>query len=115
MNRPVARIPGRALMLRPLDRKVFGHNINRATNNPIRPPPRLLRSPPLSSPGLFAATTALDSLLFRDAFGTPEMRDVFVDRSTIARYVDVEVALARAEARCGVIPEAAAQQIASMV
>jgi 3-carboxy-cis,cis-muconate cycloisomerase len=64
---------------------------------------------------LLAATTALDSLLFRDAFGTAEMRDVFSDRSTIARYIEVEVALARAEARCGVIPDAAAQQIASAV
>jgi 3-carboxy-cis,cis-muconate cycloisomerase len=53
--------------------------------------------------------------LFRDAFGTPEMRDVFSDRSTVARYIDVEVALARAEARCGVIPEEAARQIASAV
>jgi 3-carboxy-cis,cis-muconate cycloisomerase len=53
--------------------------------------------------------------LFRDAFGTPEMRDVFSDRSTVARYIDIEVALARAEARCGVIPEEAAQQIASAV
>jgi len=43
-----------------------------------------------------AATTALDSLLFRDAFGMPEMRDVFSGRSTIARYIDVEIALARA-------------------
>jgi 3-carboxy-cis,cis-muconate cycloisomerase len=64
---------------------------------------------------LLAATTALDSLLFRDAFGTPEMRDVFSDRSTIARYLDVEVALARAEARCGIVPEAAAREIASAV
>jgi 3-carboxy-cis,cis-muconate cycloisomerase len=48
------------------------------------------------------ARTALDSLLFRDAFGTPEVRDRFYDRSTVARCIDVEVALARAEARCGV-------------
>jgi 3-carboxy-cis,cis-muconate cycloisomerase len=54
-------------------------------------------------------------LLFRDAFGTPEMRNVFSDRSTVARYIDVEVALAHAEARCGVIPEEAARQIASAV
>ena len=50
------------------------------------------------------ATTVLDSILFRDAFGTPHMRAVFSDHALIARYVEVEIALARAEARCGVIP-----------
>jgi 3-carboxy-cis,cis-muconate cycloisomerase len=54
----------------------------------------------------------LDSILFRDAFGTPRMREIFSDRAFIARCVDVEIALARAEARCGVIPAEAAQQIA---
>jgi 3-carboxy-cis,cis-muconate cycloisomerase len=58
------------------------------------------------------ATTALDSLLFRDAFGTPEMREVFSDLGLISRYVDIEVALAKAEARCGVIPAEAAEEIA---
>lgn len=58
------------------------------------------------------ASTVIDSLLFRDAFGTAAMRDVFSDRALIARYVEVEVALAKAEARVGVIPAAAAQEIA---
>jgi 3-carboxy-cis,cis-muconate cycloisomerase len=58
------------------------------------------------------ATTVLDSILFRDAFGTPRMREVFSDYSLISRYVEVEVALARAEARCGVIPAKAADEIA---
>jgi 3-carboxy-cis,cis-muconate cycloisomerase len=58
------------------------------------------------------ATTVLDSVLFRDAFGTPAMRGVFGDRALISRYVDVEVALARAEAQCGVIPQEAADAIA---
>jgi 3-carboxy-cis,cis-muconate cycloisomerase len=39
------------------------------------------------------------------------MREIFSDRAFIARCVDVEVALARAEARCGVIPSDAAEQI----
>src|SRR6476660_3569490 len=64
-------------------------------------------------PAFPSATTVLDSILFRDAFGTPAMREVFSDLSLISRYVEVEVALARAEARCGVIPEAAADQIAA--
>ncbi len=58
------------------------------------------------------ASTVVDSILFRDAFGTPRMREVFADRSLIARYIEVEVALARAEARCGVIPAVAAEVIA---
>jgi 3-carboxy-cis,cis-muconate cycloisomerase len=59
------------------------------------------------------ATTVLDSILFRDAFGTPAMREVFSDLSLISRYVEVEIALAQAEARCGVIPQAAADEIAA--
>jgi 3-carboxy-cis,cis-muconate cycloisomerase len=52
-------------------------------------------------------------MLFRDAFGTPAMRAVFSDHALIGRYIEVEVALARAEARCGVIPAEAAEQIAA--
>ncbi|WP_146992218.1 class-II fumarase/aspartase family protein [Bradyrhizobium macuxiense] len=59
------------------------------------------------------STTVLDSVLFRDAFGTSEMREVFSDLRLIARYAEVEVALARAEARCGVIPAQAAEEIAA--
>ncbi len=58
------------------------------------------------------STTVLDSILFRDAFGTPRMRDVFADFALVSRYVEVEVALARAQARCGVIPAEAAAEIA---
>ena len=58
------------------------------------------------------ASTVVDSILFRDAFGTPGMRQIFSDRSLIGRYIEVEVALARAEARCGVIPAEAAEVIA---
>ena len=58
------------------------------------------------------STTVLDSILFRDAFGTPAMREVFSDFSLISRYAEVEIALARAEARCGVIPAEAAEEIA---
>src|SRR2546423_10659970 len=58
------------------------------------------------------ATTVFDSILFRDAFGTPRMREVFSDLSLISRYAEVEIALAKAEARCGVIPAEAAEAIA---
>jgi 3-carboxy-cis,cis-muconate cycloisomerase len=58
------------------------------------------------------STTVLDSILFRDVFGTPAMREVFSDFSLITRYAEVEIALAKAEARCGVIPAQAAEEIA---
>jgi 3-carboxy-cis,cis-muconate cycloisomerase len=61
-----------------------------------------------------ASTTVLDSILFRDAFGTPAMREVFSDVALVSRYAEVEIALAKAEARCGVIPAEAAQQIAEL-
>ena len=59
-----------------------------------------------------SSSTVFDSVLFRDAFGTPAMREVFSDRKLIDRYIEVEVALARAQARCGVIPVEAAEAIA---
>src|SRR5262245_51791315 len=46
-------------------------------------------------------------------FTTPEMRAIFEERALVARYIDLEIALARAEAKCGVIPEAAAREIAA--
>jgi 3-carboxy-cis,cis-muconate cycloisomerase len=58
-------------------------------------------------------STVIDSVLFRDSFGTPQMRAIFDDRALVARYIDAEVALAKAQARCGVIPEEAAKEIAA--
>jgi 3-carboxy-cis,cis-muconate cycloisomerase len=63
-------------------------------------------------PAFSTSTTVLDSLLFRDGFGTEAMRRVFSDKSLIARHAEVEVALAKAEGRCGVIPMEAARAIA---
>ena len=63
---------------------------------------------PLAAP----ATTVLNSALFRDAFGTPAMREVFSDHALVGRYIEVEIALAKAEATCGVIPPEAAAAIA---
>jgi len=60
-----------------------------------------------------AATTVFDSILFRDAFGTGPMRAVFSDYALIGRYIETEIALAKAEARCSVIPMEAAAQIAA--
>jgi 3-carboxy-cis,cis-muconate cycloisomerase len=64
-------------------------------------------------PAFPPSTTVLDSILFRDAFGTPAMREVFSDFRLISRYAEVEIALAKAEARCGVIPAEAAEAISA--
>jgi 3-carboxy-cis,cis-muconate cycloisomerase len=63
-------------------------------------------------PSAAPATTVLDSALFRNAFGTPAMREVFSDHALVGRYIEVEIALAKAEAKCGVIPSEAAAAIA---
>jgi 3-carboxy-cis,cis-muconate cycloisomerase len=63
-------------------------------------------------PAFPTSTTVFDSILFRDAFGTSDMREIFSDLSLISRYAEVEIALAKAEARCGVIPAKAAEEIA---
>jgi 3-carboxy-cis,cis-muconate cycloisomerase len=74
--------------------------------------PTTTQAETLTMPVFSAATTVLDSVLFRDAFGTSAMREVFSDLRLISRYAEVEVALAKAEARCGVIPQQAADEIA---
>jgi len=59
------------------------------------------------------ASTILDSVLFRDSFGTPAMRGIFEDAALLSRYTEVEIALARAQGHLGVIPAAAAKDIAA--
>jgi 3-carboxy-cis,cis-muconate cycloisomerase len=58
-------------------------------------------------------STILDSDIFKDMFGTPQMRAVFCDDNLLACYVRAEVALALAQGRVGVIPERAAAEIAA--
>ena len=59
------------------------------------------------------ASTVFDSDIFKDVFGTAEMRAVFSDDSTLKAYVRAEVALAVAQGRGGVIPANAAATIAA--
>ncbi len=49
--------------------------------------------------------------LFKNAFGTEEMRDIFTETAYAQRFMDVEAALARAEADAGLIPQEAAEEI----
>jgi 3-carboxy-cis,cis-muconate cycloisomerase len=53
----------------------------------------------------------VDSALFRDQFGTVEMREIFCDQQLLQYWLDVEAALARAEGRLGIIPAEAARAI----
>jgi 3-carboxy-cis,cis-muconate cycloisomerase len=55
--------------------------------------------------------TTLDSLIFRDIFCTEAMRRVFSDENRVQRYLDIEAALARVQARLGIIPSEAAEEI----
>jgi 3-carboxy-cis,cis-muconate cycloisomerase len=59
------------------------------------------------------ASTVFDSGIFRDMFGTPAMRAVFSDEALTGRYVETEVALAKAQGKTGVIPAEAAAVIAA--
>ena len=62
---------------------------------------------------LQSASTVLDSMLFKDSFGTPAMRAVFSDQRAMHYCIEVEVALAAAQAKCGIIPLEAARTIAN--
>jgi 3-carboxy-cis,cis-muconate cycloisomerase len=59
-------------------------------------------------------STVLDSDIFKDMFGTAEMRAVFSDDNLLTCYVETEVALALAQGRTGVIPQEAADTIARL-
>lgn len=57
-------------------------------------------------------TSAFDSFYLLDRYGTAAMRAVWNDRRMIQRWLDVEVALAWAEAEVGLVPKSAARAIA---
>jgi 3-carboxy-cis,cis-muconate cycloisomerase len=53
----------------------------------------------------------LSSVLFGDMFGTAAMRAAFGEEAFLARCTEVEAALARAQARVGIVPQPAAAAI----
>lgn len=57
--------------------------------------------------------SAIDSLLFKNLFGTDRVRAIFDDTAYVRRCVDVEAALALAQSSLEVIPQDAGKQIAS--
>jgi len=54
----------------------------------------------------------VQSRLFSDMFGSADMQALFTDRALLAHYLNIEIALARVQARLGVIPPEAAVAIA---
>jgi 3-carboxy-cis,cis-muconate cycloisomerase len=56
-------------------------------------------------------STILDSAVFLDIFTTPAMRAVWSDENRVQKYLDIEAALARAQAALGIIPRKAAAEI----
>ncbi len=57
------------------------------------------------------AVSALDSRVFRNLFGTQEIRDIFTVEAYVRSLIEVDAALARAEATVGVIPVEAGKAI----
>jgi len=59
------------------------------------------------------AVSALDSILHGGLLSDPEAAALFADAAEAQAMLDFEAALARAEARCGIVPEKAAEAIAA--
>src|SRR3546814_1472871 len=57
------------------------------------------------------AAYVIDSVFFRDKFGTEAMRGIFSDETTVQRWLDVEAALAKVQGEMGIIPLDAAAEI----
>jgi 3-carboxy-cis,cis-muconate cycloisomerase len=57
------------------------------------------------------ASHVIDSLIFKDLYGTDELRAVFSDENLLQCWLNVEAALSRAEAAVGLIPASAAAEI----
>ncbi|KAL4741900.1 L-Aspartase-like protein [Aspergillus similis] len=72
--------------------------LSRIPRKPIRIAPIVIGKRTVGS------VSAIDSSIFRTLFGTEEIRKVFDDESYIARCVEAEAALARAQSKCNVIP-----------
>ena len=56
-------------------------------------------------------STIIDSAIFGNLFGTEAMRQVWSDENRTRKYLEIEAALARVQARLGIIPQEAAAEI----
>ena len=57
-------------------------------------------------------SSLIDSAVFRDIFSTEAMRRVFSDENRVQKWFDYEAALALSQAELGIVPQAAADEIA---
>lgn len=55
--------------------------------------------------------SVIDSPVFGNMFGTQAMREVWSDENRTRKYLEIEAALARVQARLGIIPQKAADEI----
>lgn len=55
--------------------------------------------------------SVFDMRLLQDSWSTKEMRDTFSEKNRVQKWLDVEAALAKAQAQLGVIPKEAADEI----
>jgi 3-carboxy-cis,cis-muconate cycloisomerase len=60
------------------------------------------------------AATVIDSVIFGNIFSTDPMRAVWSDENRTRHYLAIEAALARVQARLGIIPQEAADEIVSV-
>src|SRR5579862_9651070 len=67
--------------------------------------------PPVSTKGLTMSAVGVSSGIFRDIFSTEPMRRIFGDENRVQKYLDIEAALARVQARLGIIPREASEEI----
>src|SRR5262245_48966128 len=59
------------------------------------------------------ASGIFDDALLKHVFSTEELRAIFNDRNRVQKWYDYEAALALEQAELGIIPRAAAQEIAA--
>jgi 3-carboxy-cis,cis-muconate cycloisomerase len=59
------------------------------------------------------AASIIDSSIFQGIFSSDAMRQVWSDENRTQKYLDIEAALARVQARIGLIPQQAADEIVS--
>lgn len=57
------------------------------------------------------SVSAIDSRLFRNLFGTQQIREIFTDESYTRCMIATETALARSQSKVGVIPAEAGEII----
>src|SRR5262249_35470409 len=72
---------------------------------------RLARGQPTLGAGM--PSGVLDSVLLKHIWGSEELRGVFSDENRVQQWYDYEAALALAQAELGIIPRAAAGEIAA--